>query len=414
MVARAVEDRDRRIRLLKIVAAGTVTLQAAAAGAVVLMALNERRVRVARLRGRPSNYGSTEGFKRTPRWPEKARMSKWLLGYESSMWWQTISRLTEDARAHVQLLNQFKAKTRVPWSMFQQLLHDMSHDDAIRERDDVSIPLSMKLCASLRYLATGNSFDSMEDAFHISSQTLRRFFWKKFIPWMMENKYAEVVRAPRSFAELAAVVDAYRAAGFDGCAGSVDGTHVAWLGFRAGDRAEFTGKEGYPTLVFGVTVDHTYKIMHITRAHPGATNDNVVMLDDDFHQKLMHSELYSNFEFSLYDAHGAKVRHRGVYTICDGGYGDARNLISAFRNAGVAGPKLDWSRWVGSVRKDVECTFGVLKQRFRILHTKIARRRANDVENLFKVCAILHNLILERPRAANRSWLRAVLRCATE
>ena len=210
----------------------------------------------------------------------------------------------------------------------------------------------------------------------------------------MENKYAEVVRAPRSFAELAAVVDA----GFDGCAGSVDGTHVAWLGFRAGDRAEFTGKEGYPTLVFGVTVDHTYKIMHITRAHPGATNDNVVMLDDDFHQKRMHSELYSNFEFSLYDAHGAKVRHRGVYTICDGGYGDARNLISAFRNAGVAGPKLDWSRWVGSVRKDVECTFGVLKQRFRILHTKIARRRANDVENLFKVCAILHNLILERDR----------------
>ena len=115
----------------------------------------------------------------------------------------------------------------------------------------------------------------------------------------MENKYAQVARAPRTFDELAAVVDAYRAAGFDGCAGSVDGTHVAWLGFRAGDRAEFTGKEGYPTLVFGVTVDHTYKIMHITRAHPGATNDNVVMLDDDFHQKLMHSELYSNFEFRM-------------------------------------------------------------------------------------------------------------------
>ena len=66
MVARAVEDRDRRIRLLKIVAAGTVTLQAAAAGAVVLMALNERRVRVAvvdayRAAGFEGCVGSVDG-----------------------------------------------------------------------------------------------------------------------------------------------------------------------------------------------------------------------------------------------------------------------------------------------------------------------------------------------------------------
>jgi len=398
MVAHVRDERTRHRRKMIIGALATLIIASAATYVVLVMEMEDRRARVARLRGRPSAYGSTEGFKRTPRWPDKERNSKWLLGYEESSWWQIISRLTASADEHPQLLKQFKAKTRVGWPIFQQLLLDMSRDATLRERQDVSIPLSMKLCASLRHLATGSSFDSMEDAFRVSVQVLRRFFWDKFIPWMIANKYSEVVRAPRTFDELARVVGEFEAAGFPGCAGSVDGTHVAWVGFRAGDRADMTGKEGYPTLVFGVTVDHSYKIMHITRAHPGATNDNVVMLEDEFHQTTMHSDLYKNFEFTLYDEDRRKVRHRGVYAICDGGYGDSRNLVSAFRNAGVVGPKLDWSRWVGSVRKDVECTFGVLKQRFRILYTHIARRKANDVENMFKVCAILHNLILERDR----------------
>ena len=78
---------------------------------------------------------------------------------------------------------------------------------------------------------------------------------------------------------------------------SVDGTHVAWYGFRAGQRSDYTGKEGYPTIVFGVTVDHKYKIMHATRALPGSTNDSLVMLEDEFHSQTMARDLYQNFEF---------------------------------------------------------------------------------------------------------------------
>jgi len=46
------------------------------------------------------------------------------------------------------------------------------------------------------------------------------------------------------------------------------------------------------------------------------------------------------------------------------------------------------------VRKDSECTFGVLKARFRVLTSRIYRRNAIDVENMFKVCCCLHNMIM--------------------
>ena len=46
------------------------------------------------------------------------------------------------------------------------------------------------------------------------------------------------------------------------------------------------------------------------------------------------------------------------------------------------------------MRKDGECTFGVLEARFRVLTSRIYRRKAEDVEKMFKVCCCLHNMIM--------------------
>jgi len=46
------------------------------------------------------------------------------------------------------------------------------------------------------------------------------------------------------------------------------------------------------------------------------------------------------------------------------------------------------------VRKDAECTFGILKARFRVLFGRQYRHNATDVEHVFKVCCILHNVLM--------------------
>jgi len=57
-------------------------------------------------------------------------------------------------------------------------------------------------------------------------------------------------------------------------------------------KADFVGKEKQPTLVFGVTFDHRYRIMHFTEAHAGATNDKFVVIGDEFHTLIMHTQLF--------------------------------------------------------------------------------------------------------------------------
>ncbi len=50
---------------------------------------------------------------------------------------------------------------------------------------------------------------------------------------------------------------------------------------------------------------------------------------------------------------------------------------------------------VESVRKDVECCFGSIKQRFRILKNPIEYHTKDSIDNVFFTCCILHNMLLQ-------------------
>ncbi|CAN0462809.1 unnamed protein product, partial [Ectocarpus sp. 12 AP-2014] len=52
-----------------------------------------------------------------------------------------------------------------------------------------------------------------------------------------------------------------------------------------------------------------------------------------------------------------------------------------------------WSKALESVRKDVECFFGILKGRFRILKLGILFQDKNVIDNLFFTCCTLHNML---------------------
>ena len=83
----------------------------------------------------------------------------------------------------------------------------------------------------------------------------------------------------------------------------------------------------------------------------------------------------------------------GVYVIRDGGYMKDSFLIDpyAFRSSRIV---MYWSEWLESLRKDIECLFGVLKSRFRILRNPVTFHTIEDIQNIMFCCCILHNLIL--------------------
>ena len=54
-----------------------------------------------------------------------------------------------------------------------------------------------------------------------------------------------------------------------------------------------------------------------------------------------------------------------------------------------------WSKWVESMRKDVECTFGILKGRWRILKAGIGLDGVSVADDVWMTCCALHNMLLD-------------------
>ena len=57
--------------------------------------------------------------------------------------------------------------------------------------------------------------------------------------------------------------------------------------------------------------------------------------------------------------------------------------------------EIRWSEWLESMRKDVECTFGILKGRWRVLKTGIRLHSTESADNIWCTCCALHNMLLE-------------------
>ena len=54
------------------------------------------------------------------------------------------------------------------------------------------------------------------------------------------------------------------------------------------------------------------------------------------------------------------------------------------------------------MRKDVECTFGILKGRFRVLKTGIPLHGIEVCDKVWYTCCALHNFLLEEDNLSER------------
>lgn len=67
-------------------------------------------------------------------------------------------------------------------------------------------------------------------------------------------------------------------------------------------------------------VDHTKKILSVTRSHFGARNDKTIVRFNEHVINVRNGDLYADELFYLYDENGDLHEERGLNLICDGGY----------------------------------------------------------------------------------------------
>ena len=116
------------------------------------------------------------------------------------------------------------------------------------------------------------------------------------------------------------------------------------------------------------------------------------------------NDWYSTVQWTFVDSSGIEQTAIGVYLICDGGYLRWPILICPYANATKGTREGNFSDNLESVRKDVECVFGILKKRWKIVEHGIRFRDIKIVEKIFVVCCMLHNIMLSEMEVRETQW----------
>ena len=95
----------------------------------------------------------------------------------------------------------------------------------------------------------------------------------------------------------------------------------------------------------------------------------------------------------LCQENGQPILWKGEYFIADGGYVKCQYMLDSFATT-VCMEERIWSEWLESVRKDVECAFGIIKARFRFFQNPIELHSLPLIEAAWKTAIALHNMLI--------------------
>jgi hypothetical protein len=285
---------------------------------------------------------------------------------------------------------------RVPFPVFETIVEMCERDNIFQIKRTLSmpIPVPFRVLVSLRMLGKNHDFDTLNELSLIGASTCHVIF-VTFVTNFVKKYFHKLVNIPQG-EELRAVMEVYKIMGFNGCFGSIDCTHIHWNKCKKQWQNFCIGKEGYPTLSFLVVVDHNRRAMVVSDAFFGACNDKMIVKNVEETKALMSGSM-EHIPYLLYDAQGQLIKVQGAYLIADAGFLRVGCMIDP-THAFWSQDEVRWSEFLESIRKDVECFFGILKNRFRYCLGPIETRDFSVIESAFKCCAMLHNMILDYDR----------------
>ncbi len=267
----------------------------------------------------------------------------------------------------------FGLRFRIPKSFlptFMELVYDaMPH---LREQTQRRICPTVMVLACLRRLARGCMIDDLVELTNVSAGTLCEFF-NEFVVAFSDKYYDTFVSSLTSTREAIDEVEAgFRALRLPGCGGAIDCTHFVWHNCPHKKLNDVKGAKHMPTLVVEMVCDSRRRILHVSDAEAGVVNDQGMSCRSTYVRQfkcdttLIGSHPWDFFTGKLGEDEIQWLR--GLWLLTDGGYARTDLFIMPLKVCCMIDPlEADYSGWLETVRKFIECVFGILKKRFSIL-----------------------------------------------
>lgn len=209
------------------------------------------------------------------------------------------------------------------------------------------------------------TFDCLSENTGISASRHRSWTYA-FVQWYASQRFPLTVRLPSTESEIEESVKQYADVALPGIIGSMDGTVIPIFAEYTSKVVMVSYKMPYTVCNVQMIVGHNRQIYSVSDLFRGSATDSAITALDVAVKAITHDDMYKNFPVSFLSPTNSgtmqMLHSKGLSLLVDGGYGAAKVL----QGGGTWVTSVNESKycvWIERQRKDVECTFGILKSR---------------------------------------------------
>lgn len=240
-----------------------------------------------------------------------------------------------------------------------------------------------------RYLSTGQSFRSLAFSFRMGVSTVSTIV-REIVKVIWEILQPLHMKIPNEDDFKKIAEDYYKIWNFPNCIGSIDGKHIR-INCPAHSGTMFYNYKKFFSIVLQGLVDANYRFINIDVGGYGKQSDGGTFRSSSLFVYLSDGRLNIPRECALPNS-DITVPH---VIIGDEAYPLLLNLLKPYRRQQLDADKEYFNARLSRARRTVECAFGILYAKWRILGTAI--QTSTDVaDDIVKCICLLHNIIIDR------------------
>lgn len=289
----------------------------------------------------------------------------------------------------------FERRFRMSRRLFNRI-HDklMGLDPFVQKCDAARKPgihPLVKLVACFRHIACGDGLDREDENLSIGEATPLPIV-RAFCRLIVEEFGPQYLNGTPTEQERKAIHKEMEKRGFPGCLASWDCKHFVWKNcpMRLAGQHQGHHEGGKKTLAMEAICDHRKHSWQVNFGDAGALND-INVLDKS---SIVGGMMSGNFSVKTEPcAINGNVRD-WMYFLVDGIYPEWAIFVSTFSNP-IETKKKQFAVAQERQRKDIECAFGILVQRFHVLARPLRQWHLEHLHNLVHACVIIHNVIVD-------------------
>ena len=252
------------------------------------------------------------------------------------------------------------------------------------------LPVGLKLAVTLRFLATGNSYTSLQYSFRVSKSAISRFV-PQVCQAIVDTYKDEVMKCPTTPEEWRLIADGFsKRWNYHNCGGALDGKHVPIKKPKHGGSLFYNYKK-FHSIVLMAVADANYKFVYVDIGTEGGAGDAATWYKCTLNQALETNRVGFPEDSPLPNDDTPIPFH----LVGDDAFALKTWLMKPYSHQSQVYHEKIYSYRLSRARRVVENAFGLLQARMRVFGTTMQQQP--PVVRIVTMCGcVMHNLILDR------------------